>query len=47
LGVRVRGEVGEVYALAGVRVERIIEEEARVVVEAMPTASCGTCPACG
>jgi len=36
-----------VYALAGVRVERIIEEEARVVVEAMPTASCGTCPACG
>jgi transposase len=35
------------YALAGVRAERIIEEEGRVVVEAIPTASCGICPACG
>jgi len=36
-----------VYELAGVRVERIIEEEGRVVIEAMPTASCGSCPVCG
>ena len=35
------------YALAGVRAERIIEEEGHVVVEAIPTASCGSCPACG
>jgi hypothetical protein len=39
--------VGEVYELAGVRVERVIEEEGRVVIEAMPAASCGICPACG
>jgi len=36
-----------VYELAGVRVERIVEEMGRVVVEARPTASCGACPACG
>lgn len=35
------------YELAGVRVERIVEEEGRVVVEARPTAAGGTCPACG
>ena len=35
------------YALTGVRAERIIAEEGHVVVEAIPTASCGICPACG
>ena len=35
------------YELAGVCVERVVEEEGRVVVEARPTATCGSCPACG
>ena len=38
---------GEVYTLAGVRAERIIEEEGRVVIEASSTAAVGICPACG
>ena len=44
---QLRSQWGEVYGLTGVRVDRFVEEEGRVVVEAMPTESRGICPACG
>ncbi len=35
------------YELTGVRVERIVEEEGAIAIEATPTASGATCPGCG
>jgi len=36
-----------VYRLAGVRVGRVLSTEESVTVEAVPTATVGTCPGCG
>jgi transposase len=36
-----------VYELTGVRVERIVEEDGTIAIEAAPTASGATCPGCG
>jgi transposase len=35
------------YDLVGVRVERIVEAEGAIVIEAAPTAQIGACPGCG